>query len=421
MIKIAIINHTFQNERFYKRWKMLADRYEDIDVTLLAPAEWTWGDDKNLTFGSSEVKKGNIVEEERFHIRLIDIVKHKYSSWTSKQLPSVLREINPDIVYYIGVHTHEALYQVIRTQRRWLPKTKVIAFSMRGKYHALRIKKDKCDPVKYILRRVYYLYGKYKLHLLNKYCSAVFCHYPDGMREFIREGFKKPIYMQTQVGVDTDYFHPDAEARRRIREKYNIGDAYCFGSASRFNPSKGLFDIIAALPEDGNWKFLMMGSGLPQENENIRKAIEERGLQHKIILTGMIELEDMSDYWNALDCAVHVPKTTEMWEETFSLALVQAMATGLPVIGNTSGSVPYQIGPDGIILKEGDIRALHDQFCFMLDNPEYGKEIGKKMYERATKCFSITHLTDCFYDTIVDIYNGIYDSNKVDMTTYRVN
>ena len=180
-------------------------------------------------------------------------------------------------------------------------------------------------------------------------------------------------------------------------------------------------DIIDALPTAGNWRFLMMGSGLPEENDAIKKHIHERGLDDKIILTGYIDWHDMAAYWNAIDCAVHVPRTTERWIETFSLSVVQAMATGKPIIGNTSGSVPYQIGDEGIIVPEGDISALHDKLVWVQNNPEQAKIIGERMKSRAINCFGIKHLNDCFYDTILDIQRGHYDPLKADMTKYNVN
>lgn len=417
-MKIVLINHTFQKPRFYKRWKILAEVHKDWDVTLLAPAEWTWGAGKTLTFGDVEKKQGVEIDEDNFHIRLINIEKkYSFMDWTSPQMESVLCDINPDVIYFIGLHTQEGLQQVISIRNKRLPNAKVLAFSMRGKYHALKIRNHK-SIVRKIASAVFYFYSKIKINRLNRNCDAIFCHYPDGRDEFVREGYKGNIYMQTQVGVDVDYFHFDNEVRKKMREKYNIGDAYCFGSASRFNPSKGLFDVIQALPQDGNWKYLMMGSGLPEENDAIEKAIRERNLQDKIILTGFIQLEDMADYWCALDCAVHVPKTTERWEETFSLALVQAMITGLPVIGNTSGSVPYQIGPEGIIVEEGNIKKLNEAFVYMLNNPEEGKKIGERMKERALECFEIRQLNELFYLTVTDIINGIHDEKKTDMVSY---
>ncbi len=419
-MKIVLINHTFQEERFYKRWKLLAEAYPDVDVTLLAPETYKWGGGAALTYGKSYVQEGRTVESDRFHIRLIRLERHRYSSWTSQDMVDVILEIKPDIVYHIGEHTQDSLMQLLDLKKRnKLPNTRFIAFSMRGHQHALRIEKDS-NPLVQVRKLLLYFVKKNKIKKFNKYCDAVFCHYPDGRDEFIREGYAGSIYMQTQVGVDIDVFHPSQKAREKIRAKYGIDDAYLFGSASRFNASKGLSEIIAALPEEGNWKYLMMGWGRDDEVEKIKNEIATRGFEDKIILTGYIDnWTDMAEHWNALDCAVHMPLTTLQWEETFSLALVQAMATGLPVIGSSSGTVPYQVGPDGIILPEGDIQKMHDTFVHLMNNAEEGKKIGAKMRERAVNCFDIRPLNKLFYDTIVDVKDGIFDINKTDMTAYR--
>jgi glycosyltransferase involved in cell wall biosynthesis len=419
-MKIAIINHTFQKYDFYKRWKILAEQHKDIEITLLAPNEWIWGAEKNLTFGSSEMTRGTNLDQDNFHIRTIDIAQHKFRSWSSKAMESVLCEINPDIIYFIGLHTCETIQDIITIRNCYLPNAKFIVFSMRGKYHTLRIKNSH-NFCKQAARCAYYVYSVGKIKRLNRECDAIFCHYPDGMKEFIREGYTGPIYMQTQVGVDLDIFHPNKAARKKIRDKYQIADAYLLGSASRFNINKGLCEIIQALPKEGNWKYLMMGWGLPDEVNRIKSEIAAHHLEDKIILTGYIDnWTDMAEHWNALDCAIHTPLTSPEWEETFSLALVQAMATGLPVIGSSSGSVPYQIGEDGVIVKERDIDELRKQILKMIEHPEDGKQIGQKMFDRATKCFSTVHLNNCFYDTVMDIYYGVHDEKKIDMTQYLV-
>lgn len=423
MIKLIVINHTFQKPEFYKRWKCLAEKYNDLDVTLLAPAEWAWGEEKSLTYGTVENKKGSIVEEERFRIHLIDTVKSKAGDWTSEKLEYEILTIKPDIVYFIGGYTASAFIQILKLrEKEKLNDMKAIAFSMRGHTLALQSTNSNLNPVGLAKNIAKKLILTPRLNYFKKHCDGVFCHYPDALNAFRQEGYKGPVYMQTQVGVDPDVFGPNEAARKKIREKYNIGDAYLFGSASRFNASKGLTEVIRALPEDGNWKYLMMGWGRDDEVAVIKDEIKKRGFEDKIILTGFIDnWTDMAEHWNALDCAVHTPLTTPKWEETFSLALVQEMITGLPVIGSSSGSVPYQIGPDGIIVPEGDIAALNKQFVYMLENRDYGKQIGEKMRKRALNCFSIYHLNDCFYDTIKeDILTGTYDVNKSDMSKYRV-
>ena len=415
MIKIALINHSFQSEFYSRRWKLFADKYKDVDVTLLTPAEYTWYYQKEYTFNGPQHMEGHNEDSGNFHIRTFKL-KYKYS-WLSDDFKKIFLELKPDVIYHIGMHTQLSLVQIGRIAKKYLPNTKLILFSMRGPAF------DNVWPKHYVSLKQYckdvylYFYRKPVLRYVNKHYDAVFCHYPEAVECFRREGYKGPIYMQTQVGVNPEWFHEDEGARKLIREKYNLGDSYVFGSATRFTSNKGLEEIVAALPNEGNWKFLMMGSGGSEFATKLKQMIKDRGLEDKIVLPGFIENMDMWQYWNAVDCAVHVPRTTPFWLETFSLSIVQPMITKKPIIGNTSGSVPYQIGPDGMIVPEGDVKALADKFKWVLDHQEEAKQIGEKMYDRATNGFSVPHLNDLFYRTLMeDVLPGKFDPKKADMT-----
>lgn len=418
MIKLVIINHTFQKPEFYKRWEVLANTHDDLDITLLAPKHWAWGKEKTLTYGHVDNLEGHILEKPRFHIHAIGVQDAIMGEYRSKDIEREILAIQPDITYFIGGHTAYPLMQILklRSRSRTLKDMKVMAFSMRGHTPTIDFKKSEKGVKKYINYMGKQVLLGPRLRRFNRDCDAVFCHYPAAMEAFRQEGYQKPIYMQTQVGVDRDVFYPSDAARKKIREKYAIGDTYLFGSASRFHYSKGLSQIIQALPEEGNWKYLMMGWGRDDEVAAVKKEIALRGLEDKIILTGFIDnWTDMAEHWNALDAAVHAPLTTLKWEETFSLALVQAMITGLPVIGSTSGSVPYQIGPEGIIVEEGNVKALREKMEYLMQHPEEGRIIGQKMRQRALSCFEIRHLDELFYRTIRDVLLDVYDEKKMDM------
>ncbi len=415
-----MINHTFQQERFYKRWLLLAKQHPDLDITLLAPDKWDDGTLKGLTYGKVISHSGKELDIDNFHIRLIDMKNRRLGTWISLKMVNYIKQIEPDIVYHIGEHRQDSMMQLLDMKKRGETKAKIVCFSMRGHQQSLKLKKD-LNP--YIMAKhiVGYSMMKHRVNKLNNYCDAIFCHYPDAVKEFRKEGYKKSIYMQTQVGVDTDVFYPNNVARQKIREKYKIGDSFLFGSASRFNAGKGLEQIVKALPEEGNWKYLLMGWGREDEVEHIKKIINERGFEDRIILTGFIEdWKDMAEHWNALDCGIHFPLTTKEWEETFSLALVQMMATRLPVIGSSSGSVPYQIGDKGIIIQENCIEELNKAMLYMMENAAERFANAENMYKRATECFSITHLNECFYNTIIDVNSNVYDERKIDMTSYLV-
>lgn len=415
MLKIVLINHSFQKEYYSRRWKLFAESHKDVDITLLTPQKFKWYSNKAYTYTGGEAVECRNVDEDNFHIRTFQLrFKH---SWCSDDFKPLLLEIKPDIVYHIGTHTQLSLVQIGRIVEHYLPQTKLMLFSMRGP----ALPKPKTASMREWARRAYMsVYRYFVTKYVNRHYNAVFCHYPDAVESFRKEGYKGPIYMQTQVGVNQEWFFRDDEKRQAIREKYNLGNAFVFGSATRFSSDKGLDDIIDALPEDGNWKFLMMGTGSESDIHRIKSKIIARGLQDKIILTGFVDWFEISAYWNAIDCAVHVPRTTSHWVETFSLSAVQPMMTCKPIIGNTSGSVPYQIGPDGIIVEEGNIKALHDKLVYAIEHPEEMVNLGKKMYERASTSFSVQHLNELFYLTIIeDVMKGKYDDKKSDMSRYE--
>lgn len=414
---IALINHSFQINYFSRRWELFARDHKNVEVYLIAPKEYKWYTQKGYTYSGGINHTSREIDNENFHRRLIDMQSRP--GWESDDYKPLFDEIKPDIIYLIGTNV-SALHQLLELRDRFYPQTRVINFSMRGPAHNLRLDTKGCNLFKKLWRTYSYLKKKKELQYYNTHLDAVFCHYPDAIECYRKEGYSGPIYMQTQVGVNPEWFHPDNEARNEIRKQYNISDkTYLFGSATRFSPDKGIEDIVNALPLTGDWKYIMMGTGTEEQISRLKNLVKERGLEDKVIMPGMIDWYEIAEYWNAVDCAIHVPRTTKKWVETFSLSAVQPQATKKPVIGNTSGSVPYQLGFKEMIVPEGNIKALHDKIQWVLDNKERAKLVGERMYQRTINSFSIRHLNDMFYDTLVeDVICRKYDINKMDMTNY---
>lgn len=423
MKKIVLINHTFQLQRFYKRWLLFAEMYPDWDVTLIAPLNYKWDIKGSMIFGQNTEIRAESFDKENFHIKAVPIKENKFLGWKSDEMVEEIKRIQPDIVYHIGGHLQRSAIQCIQTVRKYLPNSKVVIFSMRGRTMNLKfptIKSSK-NIILWLMRIVAFAMRKRYLKILNSQSDAILCHFPDAVNCFREEQYCKPIYISTQVGVDSDIFHPDEVARQEIREKLNLGDTFVFGVASRFIRSKGLFEIIDALPEEGNWKCIFMGKGDDQFTNELKSRIKKRGFESKIIFAGFLEWHDMAKYWNAIDCALHVPNTTEKWEETFSLAVVQAMISGKPIIGNTNGAVPYQIGNYGILVKEGDIYGLRKQMIRVMKNPQEAKFLGEKNFQYVLNSFEIRHLNAHFNAILQDVLANGNDESLYDMVSYNEN
>ncbi|MFO8068222.1 MAG: glycosyltransferase [Bacteroidales bacterium] len=404
-MKILAINSTFREEKYYSRWRLMAEKNPDIDITLVGPSKWEG------SVGTHKVLFPEDIKEERFEVlhvnmhrnnRIVRKIVNKLNGMVSLKLFNILRRKKPDIVYMIGYERGNLIYEVNLARKLFFPKGKIIGFTMRGLDMPLH-------------RRFYRMHWNLSRKIFDAYC----CHYPQGMKVLREQGkFDKPIYMQTQVGVNSDIYYTDEESRKIIREKYGFGeDEFIFGSVSRIISSKGVYDIIDALPVKGKWRFLMIGSGA--EEKEIKEIINERGLQDRVILTGGIkDGHDVAEYMNALDCLVHVPRTTKKWVDTFPLAVVESMAIGLPIIGSDSGVIPYQLGEQGIIVPEGDTKALKKAMQKILDNPEYAKKIGGIMKKRVMRTFEVRHLNKCLKIIFEEIIKGEYNEKHIDQANF---
>lgn len=407
MERLVVISTNFRDRKFWRRWELLAENYDDIEVILLAPKEWTEGKLKQYTFGKEIQYHMDDHVSERFKVYTINMKQNALGDWTSSDIKTKIRELKPDYVYFIGHHGQLAMAQTISAAKRYASHAKRLTFTMRSDTSRKIFSKN----IKHtILAAVTRMVEKYNV----RNSDAIFCHYPDARKAIIAEGFKGPVFMNTQVGVDTELFHFTSAGRKAIREKYGITDEYVFGSAARFNAEKGIFDVLEALPKNEKVKYMILGSGTELEIEAIKKEIKRLDIEDKVIMPGLIPWDNLSDYLSAMDCALHVPHTTAKWKETFSLALVQAEAVGIPLIGDDSGSVPYQCGITDLLVKEGDIQKLREKMIWAVHHKEEMAKYGDIQKKYVMNSFDIRVLANHFYSVLKDLKNGIVDPKKID-------
>src|SRR5690606_13048355 len=127
------------------------------------------------------------------------------------------------------------------------PNLKIGLFSMRGTDLPLHGKEFSC-----------------RWSRSSKIFDVINVHYPKSKEIFESQGrYLRPIQLQTQIGVDKDVYFKDPDSGRAIRKMYNISEnEFVFGSASRIEDIKGVFDILEAISTINlPFKFIMMGDG----------------------------------------------------------------------------------------------------------------------------------------------------------------
>lgn len=165
-----------------------------------------------------------------------------------------------------------------------------------------------------------------------------------------QKGYAGPLAVIPQFGVDPDLFipastpHPDTPVQ--------------IGYAGRLWIGKGIDTLIEALAQlhDLEWRLTLIGSG--PEQANLEAQITRAGLTEHIKLVQWVPSTEMPAYMRSLDIFVIPSRTRRSWKEQYGRVIIEAMASGVAVIGSSSGAIPDVIGTVGLIFAEDHVDEL---------------------------------------------------------------
>jgi len=147
-----------------------------------------------------------------------------------------------------------------------------------------------------------------------------------------------------------------------------------------------------------NVKLLILGDG--PERENLEDRVKHMGIQNRVIFTGMVPYEDVPGYLAISDAAVTASVT-----ETFGLSVVEAMASGLPVLGVDSPGISDIIADQKTgLLAVNDIASFTAKMMQLVQDHEMREMMGKKALEAAEQ-YEINRITEILiqhYQNLVD-------------------
>lgn len=202
--------------------------------------------------------------------------------------------------------------------------------------------------------------------------------------------------------VDLDEFKPNPQKRLEIREKYNIkeNDIVLMLSGYEFK-RKGLKYVIEALPlVRGRIKLLAVGEENPKTYKELAISL---GVLDKIIFTGFVP--KIKDYYTAAD--IYVFPTTY---EPFGLVVLEAMASGLPVIVSklTGAAELIKNGKEGLLLHNPtDSKEIAEKINVLVDNKDLRKQMGENAYKTAQE-----YSWDRLAKRILEVYKEVLNTEK---------
>jgi glycosyltransferase involved in cell wall biosynthesis len=178
-------------------------------------------------------------------------------------------------------------------------------------------------------------------------------------------------------GVDVNKFKPAVD-RRKVKEELGFNpDDLAILSVGRLYARKGLFTLIESMPavvkHFPNAKFIISGKGQSDEMRKLIAHADKLGVKNNIIFTGYYPDRKLPKLYQAADVFAF-----STFYEHHPFAVLEALATGLPVVTTTVGGIPETItsGKNGFLVEPFNPRLFGEKILYLLEHPEEATEMG---------------------------------------------
>ena len=201
-------------------------------------------------------------------------------------------------------------------------------------------------------------------------------------------------------GVDIDRFSPGPS---KVREDLNIpASAPVIGFSGRLTRDKGLPELMEAfemiLVAEPATRMLLVG-WFDAAEDALDPEVRERILRHpNIDYTGFVG--DTATYYRAMDMLV-----LPTWREGFPNVVLEAAATGIPVVTTASTGARDSVIPEvtGLLIPPGYPYAIYEAVMKLIRDPERRQRMGQ-----AARAWILVHYAETHVVGLtVDCYKGL--------------
>ncbi|HKJ03392.1 MAG TPA: glycosyltransferase [Longimicrobiales bacterium] len=197
-------------------------------------------------------------------------------------------------------------------------------------------------------------------------------------------------------GIDAQRFRPSAD-RPALRRALGLPEGLLVATAGRFFPEKDYATLLrgAALSRVPGLRVVMVGDG--PLRDDLERLARELGIEDRVDFLGW--RKDLPDLMPAFDLFALTST-----REAFPMAILEAMASGVPVVATPVGDIPDVVEHDetGLLFPVGDADALAGCLSQVAANPGWVEAAGR----RARAAVVARHSLDAMLQGYMRLYFG---------------
>lgn len=324
-MRVLRIAHSSLTPALRQRERAFARCYPEVDLEVLTTERWREAE------MDVEATPDNLFPVRTAHTYLSRHIQ--LFAYDPRPIIKALREHQPHLVDLSHEPYSVAGAETLTLCRWFVPQAPIVMQTNQNILH------NYPPPFNWLERRAF-----------RRVAAAYACS--ESVREVLRaKGFAKPAPI-IPFGVNTEAFRPRSVGAERSDRTLTIG------FVGRMLPGKGLNVLAEALAKlkGEDWKLLVVGEG--PEREGFERRLSDAGLRDRAEFTGAVNFALVPAYFQQMDLLVIPTETTRRIREQFGRVIVEAMASGVPVVGSTCGAIPEVIGDAGSVFPEGNAPAL---------------------------------------------------------------
>ena len=192
----------------------------------------------------------------------------------------------------------------------------------------------------------------------------------------IKEGVNDNKIEVVKLGIDLNKFKPD-----HTQKKSKNIRILC---VARLVPEKGVEDLLEAfikiLQKNNKVWLTFVGDG------PLKKDLQG----YKNVTVKKVPYSKIHNEYQSADIFVLPSRKTKTWEEQYGMSLIEAMASGLPIITSDAGGTTETCGSSAIYIKPGNVIALKKNLEYLINNQDIRKSMGRASRVLAEKEYDCT-------------------------------